>query len=119
MSVLQRTVRQTTPLLALMFAGLALSEGAHAQDPAAKIDITDQGFSPTTVAVPNGQRVAIEVHNRTDRPMEFESYDLNREKLVPGGSLVRLWVGPLDSGRYQFFDDFNPELTGTIVVKEK
>jgi hypothetical protein len=49
--------------------------------------------------------------------MEFESNVLKVEKVVPanGEGIVR--VGPLKAGRYEFFDDFNKENKGILVVE--
>lgn len=116
MLLLHTNALRAAPIVSLMVASLAFSGVARAQDPVATLNYTSTGFSPAVVKVPSGQRIPIAVRNQTDRPMEFESHDLNREKLVPGSSVVRLWIGPLDAGRYQFFDDFRPALSGTIVV---
>jgi hypothetical protein len=48
---------------------------------------------------------------------EFESTDFHREKVVPPGGEISVFVGPLDAGTYEFFDDFHPEDRGHLVVK--
>ena len=48
------------------------------------------------------------VENRDATPEEFESYALNREKVVAPGSTAIIYVGPLSAGRYEYFGDFNP-----------
>ena len=48
---------------------------------------------------------------------EWESYELNREKVVPAGGTTNIYLGPLTPGTYPFFDDFNQAVTGQIVAK--
>lgn len=80
------------------------------------IEITDKGFTPAQVRIPAGQRVQLTVHNKRTLPAEFESFPLNREKVVPPGGTITVWIGPLDPGHYQFFDDFNPGKTGQVIA---
>lgn len=82
------------------------------------IDIHDDHFEPETLTVPGGTRVKIAITNHRSVPAEFESSELNREKVVPAGTTMELWLGPLKPGRYRFFDDFNPRVTGWIVVPD-
>ena len=36
---------------------------------------------------------------------------------LSAGGTVSVYVGPLNPGRYEFFDDFHPSTRGFIVVK--
>ncbi|MGH7058453.1 MAG: cupredoxin domain-containing protein, partial [Acetobacteraceae bacterium] len=63
-------------------------------------------------------RVKLEVTNTRSFPSEFESFEFNREKVVPGGTTVTVWVGPLKPGKYKFFDDFNQSSVGWLVVEK-
>ncbi len=82
-----------------------------------RIEVLDQGFQPATVQVPAGKRVQLSITNKRKIPSEFESFPLNREKIVPPGGTIRVWIGPLDPGHYKFFDDFNPDKTGEVIVR--
>jgi plastocyanin len=75
-----------------------------------------QAFEPQTLTIPAGQQIRILVRNEDALPAEFESSDLSREKVIPGGTALPVYIGPLNPGRYQFFNDFHPSSTGTIVV---
>jgi len=57
------------------------------------------------------------VHNDNATPSEFESTQFHREKVVPPGQEITVFVGPLDPGSYEFFDDFHPETRGHLVAK--
>ncbi len=95
---------------------LALSPALAVASPRYALTIYDRTFAPTTLTAPAGTRFRLEVRNARTLPAEFESFDLNREKMVPGNTTVSVWIGPLKPGKYKFFDDFNPGVIGWIVV---
>ena len=48
----------------------------------------------------------------------FESYELNREKVIPGHSQAVIFIGPLKAGIYPFFGEFFPKTAqGKVLVK--
>ena len=96
----------------------SLSAVAHAQDFEAKLAIRDHKFEPAELTVPAGAKIKLTVENQDATPEEFESHELNREKIVVGNGTITVFVGPLDAGRYPFFGDFHQETAqGTLVVK--
>ena len=108
------------PRLALFLLALILAIGtnAAAQEPAYTLVIKDHKFQPTEIEVPAGQKIALLVKNDDPTPEEFESTQLRREKVVPGGQQITVYIGPLKPGKYEFFGDFNPTTArGHIVVK--
>ena len=74
-------------------------------------------FVPQQLALPAGVKVKLTVRNMDAIPAEFESYDLSREVVVPGHGEIEVYVGPLEPGRYEFFNDFNHDMKGAVVVK--
>lgn len=48
--------------------------------------------------------------------MEFESFELNRERVVQPGQTVTVYLSGLAPGRYEFFDDFHQARRGTLVI---
>lgn len=75
------------------------------------------GFEPTTLEVPAGQKVKVTVRNEGATEAEFESYTLKREEKIAPGAATEIFVGPLDAGSYEFFDDNNPEAKGTLTAR--
>ena len=69
------------------------------------------------IDVPAGQRIELHVKNMDAQASEFGSETMHREKVVPAGQEVVVYVGPLRAGSYEFFDDFNPKARGHIVAK--
>ncbi|MBV9249766.1 MAG: cupredoxin domain-containing protein [Acetobacteraceae bacterium] len=114
-----------TPLFrASLLPGLAgivltcVAAAAQAATPTASLSIREHRFEPTEVEVPAGQKIELHVINRDNTPEEFESTELHREKVVPAGQEVVVYIGPLRAGTYEFFGDFNPTTArGRIVAK--
>jgi hypothetical protein len=61
--------------------------------------------------------ITLRVKNLDSTPMEFESVSLRVEKVVTPNSEGVIRLRPLAPGRYNFFDDFNQEANGVLVVK--
>lgn len=81
------------------------------------VSIRDHQFVPAEVPVPVGSKVELTVRNEQAVPAEFESTSLHREKVVAPGAAVSVYIGPLEAGRYEFFDDFHPTTRGTVVAR--
>ena len=89
---------------------------ARAEVPEFTLVIESHRFTPAELRVPAGQKIRLSIENRDATPEEFESYDFNREKIVPAKGRISLFVGPLKPGRYKFFGDFNQETARGILV---
>ena len=96
---------------------LAVAPPALADDPSFSIELKNNQFVPSEVQIPAGVKVKLVVRNDNLTPSEFESTQLHREKVVTPGQEITVFVGPLDPGSYEFFDDFHPETRGHLVVK--
>ena len=80
--------------------------------------LQDHRFQPPELVVPAGQKIKLSIENRDATPEEFESYELNREKVVAGKSTITIFVGPLSPGRYPFFGEFNERTArGALIAK--
>jgi len=99
---------------ALALAGASRAYGADAE---IAISIKDHHFVPDSVTAAAGQKLKFVVKNEGTTASEFESIDFHREKVVQPGHEITVFVGPLDAGSYEFFDDFHPETRGHLVVK--
>ncbi|PCJ56891.1 MAG: hypothetical protein COA65_10045 [Rhodospirillaceae bacterium] len=102
------------PLVALIF----FVGPAFADETTFTISIKDHRFDPVELEVPAGKKVKLIIRNLDPTPEEFESYDLNREKIILGGREGIVYIGPLDPGTYEFFGEFFPDTAqGRILVK--
>jgi len=106
-------------ILLAAIASLAFAVVAFADDtPTFEIVIKDHKFTPSTLEVPAGKKIKLIVKNQDPTPEEFESYELNREKVIAGNSQAIIFIGPLDPGVYPFFGEFNPATAqGKIIAK--
>jgi hypothetical protein len=98
---------------------ISLSSGSlMAATPEFEIEIRNHLFQPDVLTIPAGTKVKLVIYNRDPTPEEFESYELNREKVIPGGRKAIVFIGPLAPGKYPFFGEFNPQTAlGTIIVE--
>jgi plastocyanin len=104
----------------LAFAALALFAASAAAEAPPEFTLTLRAhkFEPAELVVPAGQKVKIKVVNADATPEEFESHELNREKVIPGNATALIFVGPLPPGEYPFFGEFNPKTAqGKLVVR--
>lgn len=97
---------------------LTLSATAMAAPPDVEISIIDHLFQPSEITIPANTKVRLVVHNQDPSPEEFESWELNREKVIVGHSRAKIFIGPLAPGVYPFFGEFNPKTAqGKIIVE--
>ena len=102
-------------LAALLTVGAAAFAAGERE---VKLVIENHKFTPETVTVPAGQKVKLLVENKDPTPEEFDSHDLNREKVIPGKSSATIYIGPLKAGEYKFIGEFNEKTAkGVIVAK--
>ena len=101
-------------MLAVVLAG---GPSAHA-DELPTLLFKQHRFVPDHIEVPANVKFQLKVQNTDDTADEFESNDLNREKLVPPGQTVTVFLGPLEPGEYHFFGDFHQDTAqGVLVAK--
>ncbi|MCB1650498.1 MAG: cupredoxin domain-containing protein [Alphaproteobacteria bacterium] len=82
------------------------------------IVIKDHKFSPETLHVPAGKKIRLIVDNQDPTPEEFESHDMNREKIIGGGKKATIFVGPLKPGQYHYFGEFNEDSAQGYIIAE-
>lgn len=82
------------------------------------ISIKDHKFSPAEVRVPAGQKVKLVIDNQDATAEEFESAELNREKIIAPKSKASVWIGPLKPGKYPFIGEFNQATAQGVIIAE-
>ena len=103
---------------ALAAAAVLAVPAARADDEAVTLVIKDHRFTPEIIEVPAGKKIKLLVKNEDSTPEEFDSYELNREKIISGGSQGIVYIGPLDPGTYAFMGEFNADTAqGKVVAK--
>ena len=110
-----------SPVLKLAGALIAASlvaAPALSAEPELLLVLKNHRFEPAEIKVPAGQRVKLVVHNQDSTAEEFESHDLNREKIIPPGAKATLFIGPLKPGRYTFTGEYNEATAKGVVIAE-
>lgn len=109
--------RQTAAFI-LAMAAMFCATAAMAADGEYSLIIQGHRFQPAEFVVPAGKKVKLSVENRDATPEEFESHDLNREKIIAGKSTATIFVGPLRPGRYRFFGEFNEKTARGVIIAQ-
>ena len=97
---------------------LLLPVAALAADAEVMLSIKNNRFSPAELHVPAGKKIKLVLDNQDASAEEFESYELNREKVIAANSRGFIFIGPLKPGRYPFFGDFHQQTARGVVVVE-
>lgn len=103
-------------LSVLFFPILILSSPAYSGPPEIHLIIRDHLFYPAELNIPANTKVRLVIVNEDDTAEEFESYELNREKVILGNSKTVVFIGPLAPGRYPFFGEFNLSTAQGVVI---
>ena len=101
------------------FILLLLSSFLQAEVPTFTIEIRGHLFYPSQLVVPANTKIKLLVINQDPTPEEFESYELNREKVIMGGAKATIFIGPLKPGDYPFFGEFNPKTAQGVIRVEQ
>jgi hypothetical protein len=106
-------------LLASAATAVLATGFALAAEPATyTLTIKNHRFVPDTLVVPANTKVKLLIVNQDPTPEEFESHELNREKIVTGKGKITVFVGPLKPGKYPFFGEFHMDTAqGVLIAK--
>jgi heme/copper-type cytochrome/quinol oxidase subunit 2 len=98
---------------------MSMSFGVLSEAVIFNITLKNHAFVPEEITVPRDTKVQLVIDNQDAEPEEFDSFDLNREKVIFPGRKARLFIGPLQPGQYEFFGEFHPDTArGRVIVKE-
>jgi hypothetical protein len=91
---------------------------SNSKESVPEIHFANHHFSPQTLVVHAGQPLQIKVVNASGEKIEFESFGLNREKVIQPGESITVRLPVLRAGSYDFYDDFHEDVPeGAIVAK--
>lgn len=105
-------------VIILLVAVSFITQLARAETLEIELRIKDHLFFPDTLVIPANQKVRIRIFNEDPTPEEFESFELNREKIIAGNSQTVIFIGPLKEGEYFFFGEFFPKTAQGVVIVE-
>lgn len=104
--------------VSIIFIMLWMTSNVAAKTKEFHITLKDHVFTPSEVTIPANTKVKLIIHNEDTTIEEFDSFDLNREKVLFPGKAGRIFIGPLPAGRYEYFGEYFPNSArGSIVVE--
>ncbi len=93
------------------------SYSALAQRQEFNIILKSHLFYPAEITLPSNKKIKLIIDNQDDSVEEFDSFSLNREKVLFPKQKSIIYIGPLSPGRYAFFGEYHPSSArGTIIV---
>jgi plastocyanin len=91
---------------------------ARADDTPTQINFSNGHFEPASLKIAANTPIKLQVKNQGNAAIEFESFELNRERVVQPGQTITVQLPKLDPGQYHFFDDFHHDVQqGTITAQ--
>jgi len=100
----------------LLLTALLMPWAAHADD--YMLTIKDHQFQPAELPIPAGTKIKLTVENQDATPEEFDSFSLNREKVITGHSTATIYIGPLTPGRYPFTGEFHATTAQGAIIAQ-
>ena len=82
------------------------------------LSIREHRFSPPELRVPAGKKIKLLIDNQDASAEEFESHELNREKVIPANSKLPVFIGPLAPGRYPYFGEFHQQSANGVIIAQ-
>ena len=101
------------PLLLLLLSTLS-----SAAEKEYLLTVQDHRFRPAQLNVPAGKKIRLTVQNQDATPEEFESYTLDREKVIPAKTKALIYIGPLDPGHYPYYGEFHQKTAQGVIVAQ-
>ena len=83
-----------------------------------KLDIKNHVFEPREIRAKAGQAIKLIINNLDNTTEEFESIELNREKIIPAGKSINIVLAPQKPGKYHFFGDFHADTANGYLLIE-
>jgi RPA family protein len=103
-------------LLILLLSLFSMSAMAEVKE--YTLTLRNHKFVPAQLTIPANTKVKLLIVNEDSTPEEFESHELNREKIVTGKGRITVFVGPLKPGKYPFFGEFHMDTAqGVLIAK--
>jgi plastocyanin len=107
-----------TALRVLTMTAVLLPAMAFAEAKEFTLVMKDHQFVPAELTVPAGEKFTLIVDNQDANAEEFESHDLDIEKVIPAKTSAKILVLPQDAGRYNFVGEFHEDnMKGVLIVK--
>jgi Cupredoxin-like domain len=110
-----KSILTTTAAISLIaMCAPSFASGTDAEE----IRFDNGRFEPLQLVVPANVPFSVRVTNADKAAIEFESFELHRERVVRPGQTITVLMAPVAPGSYKFFDDFHHDVAeGAILAK--
>jgi hypothetical protein len=81
-----------------------------------QITVEHGRFEPSELVVPANTAFKLRVTNKDSATIEFESFELHRERAVEPGETITVFMPSLSPGSYKFVDDFHSDTPEGVIV---
>jgi heme/copper-type cytochrome/quinol oxidase subunit 2 len=108
-----------TILMSVLLLGASFALGASslvAEDNLPEIKMASGRFEPAELRIPANTPVKLRVTNADQAAIEFESFELHRERVVQPGETITVYLPALAPGHYPIFDDFHRGSTAEAAI---
>ncbi len=106
-------------LFLLMSLFFLCSPTVEAKRPEYHLALKKHLFYPAQIIIPANKKVKLVILNYDNSVEEFDSFDLNREKVIFPKQKSIIFIGPLPVGEYHFFGEYHPNSArGKVIVVE-
>lgn len=102
--------------LTVSYLLLMVSYSALAQREEFNITLNEHLFYPAKITIPANTKIKLIIDNQDDSVEEFDSFSLNREKVLFPQQKSVIYIGPLSPGRYDFFGEYHPNSARGVVI---
>ena len=96
-----------TAIASLGLLAMLVAPAARAADDSSQLRFHSGAVEPASLALPANTPTKLQVTNSGDAAVEFESFELHRERVVQPGQTITVYIPALPPGTYPFFDDFS------------
>ena len=100
-------IRKTATLAASFILLAALTAPSARADDSSQLRFHAGAVEPASLTLPANTPVKLRVTNDGAAAVEFESFELHRERVVQPGQTITVYIPALPPGTYTFVDDFS------------
>jgi heme/copper-type cytochrome/quinol oxidase subunit 2 len=102
------TFKTTAAAIAsLAILAVFAAPSAFAADDSSQLRFAAGAVEPASLTLPANTPVKLRLTNAGDAAVEFESFELHRERVVQPGQTITVYIPALPPGTYPFVDDFS------------
>jgi hypothetical protein len=114
----RKRTRPALHLVAALLFSIMVTTAVAEDVPEFRLTFRDGEIIPLETRVPTNRRLKLILVNEGDSPVEFESTELRREKVIAPKVTTSIVIRRLDAGEHVFFDDFHPDAPQARIIAE-